>query len=135
MFINNLTKDHFMSMPMTMKNEIKKFVKLQDHKPIIIALSGFKGSGKDTISGYMSNIIDDITHEFVRRQKDPLTYISMAFADPIHNIADEMFRCQTDYNEKELNNAFWSNYFNKPFSQRDALISVGEMFRKTYGPE
>lgn len=101
----------------------------------VIGISGFKGSGKDSIASiivdrHYENLIDSKKTDYFKRNS--LYVYSMA--DPIRNVIHAVFsEYEPKYNEKELNNERWSKRLKRLYSYRNMMNDIGMMFRRMYG--
>lgn len=87
----------------------------------IIALSGFKGSGKDTVAQMIKNV-----------SKSDCKIHSMA--DPIRNTIKTVFHLDAPtYQDKEKYNEVWSKRLHSKVSYRDLVNSVGESLKNSFG--
>lgn len=94
----------------------------------VLAFSGFKGSGKDTVAEIISNEIE--------YKKDALCIIT-SMADPIRSIVNTAFVSNPsnmkNYKLKEQPIKVWSERLKRDVSYRDFLNEIGMTMRKMYG--
>lgn len=90
----------------------------------IIGISGFIGSGKDTIASYLATNHGYKQYSFASILKDATSAIFGWERDMIEG------RTVLDRKERETNDSFWSNRLGKEWSPRIALQYIGtELFR------
>lgn len=106
----------------------------------VIAISGFKGSGKDTIArmideyAYAQNNIQEAKNDDMPYR--PATNLVRVFsmAKPIRDIVETAFSLkEPEYGKKEEINELWSNRLNNSVSYRDFVNTIGTTMRKLYG--
>ena len=108
---------------------------MSNEKIKVIAISGFKGSGKDTIA----EIIDGYTrdkNEKLKNEGNVVTTIVKKFsmAKPIRDIVETAFSLpEPDYGKKEEINELWSKRLKRNVSYRDFVNTIGTTMRKLYG--
>lgn len=110
----------------------------------IIGISGFKGSGKDTVAQFLySNYVNsDLPHfrtDVLETAPDePSCYfLCRSMASGIRDVVLDAFGIHyIDYGSKEVPNKLWSKRLKSKhgFSYRNMLNDVGQMFKKKYGP-
>lgn len=113
---------------------------MNNEKIKVIAISGFKGSGKDTIARmieeymYEQNNIQEAKNDDMPHR--PATNIVRVFsmAKPIRDIVETAFSLkEPEYGKKEENNELWSKRLNHNVSYRDFVNTIGTTMRKLYG--
>ena len=88
---------------------------MSDTKPIVIGLSGFYGSGKDTLA---EQIVE----------QDP-SFVHMSFADPVLDIARASHPDQLLWNRES-----WDT-LKQDAANRNFVVNLGESIRDTLGSE
>ena len=90
----------------------------------IIAISGFSGSGKDTVAEMLRNLYSDAYR---------WTYIH-SMAQPIKNAVRELFQLGEDpaYEKKDEYNEFFTKLLKVPTTYRDVMNKFGTMCRENF---
>lgn len=105
----------------------------------IIGLSGFKGSGKDTLAGFLTGM-GFVKDSFAKSIKDILSIIFSWDRDKLEGLTaeDREWRETPDEwweNKLDWNNNKWSNFY-KRFTPRVAMTCIGtELFRNEFSDE
>ena len=108
---------------------------MSNEKIKVIAISGFKGSGKDTIAEIIDGYARD-KNEKLKNEDGAIATIVKKFsmAKPIRDIVETAFSLpEPDYGKKEEINELWSKRLKRNVSYRDFVNTVGTTMRKLYG--
>lgn len=100
----------------------------------IIAISGFKGSGKDTLAKLVKEAYEKAEWTQDKPiEKFPQPYVMIhSMAQPIRNVVKDIFHIkETSYVDKEKPLDKWSKRLGKEVSYRDLVNMIGESIKDT----
>lgn len=111
---------------------------MSNEKIKVIAISGFKGSGKDTVARmieeYAQNNIQEAKNDDMPHRPASNIVRVFSMAKPIRDIVETAFSLkEPEYGKKEEINELWSNRLNHSISYRDFVNTIGTAMRKLYG--
>lgn len=92
----------------------------------IILLSGFAGSGKDTVGQYIVEKYGYTRLSFAEKVKDVCSTIFEFDRSVLEGLTKE------DRASRESPDELWSHLFDSPFSMRDSMIDIAMILRNHY---
>lgn len=95
-------------------------------RKIVIAISGWKGSGKDTVANIILN-------KLAQNNVKNLSFSKYSFAMPIKEVVHSIFGVYENVKSKEDPIPEMKEFFNKKISYRKLLIKIGEGMKSLFG--